>query len=151
VIAAGQTLVLTATEAGGLDLVCILVVDDFAAFRRTVHRILEQRQDIQLVGEASDGLDAVQKAEELLPDLIVLDIGLPKLNGMEAAIKIRELAPKAKMVFLSTESSADVVQKALRLGDGYVLKADAGKELLAAAEAVLQGRQYISTGLAGRI
>ena len=127
----------------------VLVVDDFPAFRRTVHRILEQRQDVQLVGEASDGLDALQKAEELLPDLIVLDIGLPKLNGVEAARRIGKLSPKSKILFLTVESSPNVVQEALSLGGGYVLKAQAERDLLAAVEAVLQGKQFVSRGLLG--
>jgi len=127
----------------------VLVADDFPAFRRTVHRILEQRQDVQLVGEASDGLDALQKAEELLPDLIVLDIGLPKLNGIEAARRIGKLSPKSKILFLTVESSPDVVQEALSLGGGYVLKAQAERDLLAAVEAVLQGKQFVSRGLLG--
>ena len=130
-------------------MVRVLVADDFPAFRRTVHRILEQRQDVQLVGEASDGLDALQKAEELLPDLIVLDIGLPKLNGIEAARRIGKLSPKSKILFLTVESSPDVVQEALSLGGGYVLKAQAERDLLAAVEAVLQGKQFVSRGLLG--
>ena len=105
---------------------------------------------MQIVGEASDGLEAVQKAEELQPDLIVLDIGLPTLNGIEAARRIRKLSPESKILFVSQESSADVVQEALALGAlGYVVKAHAGSELLAAVEAVLQGRQFISSGLSG--
>jgi len=88
----------------------------------------------------------VQKAEELQPDLIVLDIGLPTLNGMEAARRIRKLAPESKIIFLSQESSADVVHEALSLGAlGYVVKAHAGSELLAAVEMVRQGRQFVSS------
>ena len=105
---------------------------------------------MQIVGESSDGLEAVHKAEELQPDLIVLDIGLPKLNGIEAARRIRKLSPKSKILLISQESAADVVQEALALGAlGYVVKAHAGSELLAAAEAVLEGRQFISSGLSG--
>jgi hypothetical protein len=82
--------------------------------------------------------------------LIVLDIGLPSLNGMDAARRIRKLSPKSKILFMSQESSADVVQEALVLGAlGYVVKAHAGTELLAAVEAVLQGSQFVSTGLSG--
>ena len=105
---------------------------------------------LQIVGETSDGLEAVHKAEELQPDLIVLDIGLPTLNGIEAARRIRKLSPESKIVFISQESSADVVQEALALGAlGYVVKAHAGSELLAAVEAVLEGRQFVSSGLSG--
>jgi DNA-binding NarL/FixJ family response regulator len=82
--------------------------------------------------------------------LIVLDIGLPTLNGIEAARQIRKLAPESKIIFLSQESSADVVQEALSLGVlGYVVKAHAGSELLAAVEIVRQGRQFVSSGLSG--
>ena len=94
----------------------VLVVDDYEPFRRFVCSTLEQRPELQIVGEASDGLEAVQKAEELQPDLIVLDIGLPTLNGIEAARRIRKLSPESKILFVSQESSADVVQEALRFG-----------------------------------
>ena len=100
---------------------------------------------MQIVGEASDGLEAVRQAEELKPDLILLDIGLPTLNGIEAARQIRSLAPESKIIFLTQESSADVVREALSLGAwGYVVKARAGSDLLPAVEAVLLGKQFIS-------
>ncbi len=128
----------------------ILVVEDYEPFRRFISSTLHQMPGLQVIGEASDGLEAVQKAEELQPDLIVLDLGLPTLNGMEAARRIRKLSPESKILFLSQESSPDVVQEALRLGAlGYVVKARAGSELLAAVEAVRQGRQFISGGLTG--
>jgi DNA-binding NarL/FixJ family response regulator len=110
--------------------------------------MLETRPELQVIGRVSDGLEAVHKAEKLQPDLIVLDIGLPSLNGIEAARQIRELSPNSKILFLSQESSADIVEEALRLGAlGYVVKAHAGSELLAAVEAVSQGRQFVSGGL----
>ena len=126
----------------------VLVVDDYEPFRRFVCSTLGRRPELQVIGEASDGLEAVQKAEELQPDLIVLDIGLPTLNGIEAARRICKLSPESKILFVSQESSADVVQEALSLGAlGYVVKAHAGSELLAAVEAIRQGRQFISSGL----
>jgi DNA-binding NarL/FixJ family response regulator len=128
----------------------ILVVDDYGPFRQFICSTLRTRPELQIVGEVSDGLEAVHKAEELRPDLIVLDIGLPTLNGIEAARQIRKVAPEYKILFVSQESSADVVQEALALGArGYVVKAYAGSELLAAVEAVLQGRQFVSSGLSG--
>ena len=128
----------------------IIVVDDYDPFRRFICSTLRKRPELQIVGEVSDGLEAVQKAEELQPDLIMLDIGLPSLNGIEAARRIRKLSPKSKILFVSQESSADVVQEALALGAlGYVVKAHAGSELLAAVGAVLKNRQYISSGLSG--
>jgi DNA-binding NarL/FixJ family response regulator len=124
----------------------VLVVDDYEPFRRWVCSTLGERPALQIVGEASDGLEAVRRAEELKPDLILLDIGLPALNGIEAARQIRSLAPESKIIFLSLESSADVVQEALSLGAwGYVAKARAGSDLLRAVEAVLLGKHFVSS------
>ena len=129
----------------------VLVVDDYGPFRRFVCSMLGTRPELQIVGEASDGLEAIQKAEELQPDLIVLDLGLPTLNGIEAARRIRKLSPQSKILFLSQESSSDVVQEALSLGAmGYVVKAHAGSELLAAVESVRQGRQFVGSRSSGR-
>ncbi len=106
--------------------------------------------DLQIVGEASDGLDAVRKAEELQPDLIMLDIGLPQLNGIAAARRICRLSPRSRIVFVSQESSAVMVQEGLRLGAlGYVVKVHAVRDLSAAVEAVRLGRQFVSEGLCG--
>jgi len=128
----------------------VLVVDDYEPFRRFIRSTLTKGPGLQIVGEIADGLEAVSKAEELQPDLIVLDIGLPSLNGIEAARRIRKASPESRIVFISQESSADVVQEALALGAlGYVVKAHAGSELLAAVEAALEGRQFVSSGLSG--
>src|SRR5580704_6585295 len=126
----------------------ILVVDDSDRFRQFVILSLRQRAEFQLIYEASDGLEAVERAEELKPDLILLDIGLPRVNGIEAGRRIRKVSPNSKILFVSQVSTADVVQEALHLGaQGYLLKADAGGELLPAVYAVLQGRQYLSRRL----
>ena len=126
----------------------ILVVDDFESWRRFICSILEKNSELKVICEASDGLEAVQKAEELKPDLIVLDIGLPSLNGIEAARRIRKVAPESKILFLSQVSSAEVVQDALSLGAlGYVVKANAARELLPAIEAALRDRQFVSSGV----
>jgi DNA-binding NarL/FixJ family response regulator len=128
----------------------ILIVDDFESFRQFVCLLLEQRPEFQVIGHASDGLEAIQKAKELRPDLILLDIGLPKLNGIETAKRLRKVTPQTRILFLSQESSSDVVQETLRLGAlGYVLKTRAGNELLPAMETVLRGQQFISSGLKG--
>ena len=128
----------------------VLVVDDYEPFRRFVCSTLAKRPNLKVIGEASDGLEAVRKAEELKPDLIVLDIGLPTLNGIEVARRIRKLCPECKILFMSLESSAGVAQEAFSLGAlGYIVKANAGSELLVAVEAVCQGRQFVSRGLSG--
>lgn len=131
-----------------MTLVRIVVVEDFVAFRRAICSILEKRKNLQVICEVSTGLEAIQKAEELKPDLILLDIGLPKLNGLRAAREIRRLVPECKIIFVSQESSAELVQEALGLGaKGYVAKARVGNDLLFAVEEVLQGRQFVSNNL----
>lgn len=126
----------------------ILIAEDFGAFRRLICSILQKRQDLQVVCEVVDGLEAVRKAEELKPDLILLDIGLPTLNGLHAAREIRKLTPESKIIFVSQESSVDLVQQALSLGaHGYVVKTKLESDLLAAVEAVLEGRRFVSSGL----
>ena len=128
----------------------ILVVDDHDPFRRFVVSALAGQENLQVIGEVKDGLQAVQQAEILQPDMILLDIGLPGLNGIEAASQIRQVASDARIIFVTQEASPEVVQKAFRLGAwGYVIKARAGAELLAAVQAVSQGRQFFSDGLGG--
>ena len=127
------------------------MVEDYEPFRRFLRSTLQKRPELQIVGEVSDGLEAVQKVQTLQPDLIVLDIGIPKLHGMEVSRRVGTLSPQSKILFVSQEISADVVQEALSTGAcGYVVKADAGRELLPAVEAVLQGKLFFSIGVAGR-
>ena len=127
----------------------VLVVEDFEPFRRFISSTLGKRPELHVICEVSDGVEAIHQAEELHPDLIVLDIGLPKLNGIEAARQIRKLSPGSKIIFLTQESSAGVIQEALRLGPvGYVVKTFARSKLLTAVDAVLQGKRFVSCGLA---
>jgi DNA-binding NarL/FixJ family response regulator len=135
-------------EAQSVSRVRFLVVDDFEPYRRFVCSSLGQRPDLQVIGEVSDGLEAVQKAVELQPDLIVLDIGLPKLNGIEAARRIRQLSPSSKIIFLSQHHDLDIVRAALSTGAlGYVRKTDVQDELLRAVDAVLHDKQFVSSSL----
>ena len=122
----------------------VLVVEDSEPFRRFICSTLEKRPEFQVVGKVVDGLEAIEKAEELQPDLILLDIGLPSLNGIEAARRMRKVSPESKIVFVSQESSPDLVQEALRTGAcGYIVKSDAGKELLGAIETVRRGNHFV--------
>ena len=126
----------------------ILVVEDFEPYRAFVTSLLKEKPDVQVISEALDGLEAVAKAQQFSPDLILMDIGLPKLNGIEAARQILEFTPTSKIVFLTQEASAEVVQEAFRLGAwGYVLKSRAANDLPAAIEAVLRGERFVSSGL----
>jgi DNA-binding NarL/FixJ family response regulator len=127
----------------------VLVVDDYEPWLRFVRLTLQIHSELHIIGEASDGLEAVQKAEKLQPDLILLDIGLPKLNGIEAVKQIHEYAPRSKILFLSENRAPSIAAAALRTGAvGYVVKSDAANELLPAIEAVLQDRQFVSACLA---
>ena len=135
---------------GTSAVVPILIVEDFEPFRQYTCLKLEETPQLQVIGEVSDGMEVVRKAEELQPDLILLDIGLPTLNGLEAARRISKLSPKSKIVFLSQESSADIVQETLRSGaSGYVVKSRAEIELLPAVKAVLESGHFVSGGLLG--
>jgi DNA-binding NarL/FixJ family response regulator len=128
----------------------ILIADDYEGWRQQARSLLQAGPQWQVIAEASDGSETVQKAEELKPDLIVLDIGLPNLNGIEAARRIRELSPDSKIIFLSLYNSPDLVQAALSTGAlAYVHKADAQSELLPAVDAVLRGKQFVSSSLKG--
>ncbi len=127
----------------------ILITDDHADWRRQVRLLLlRARPEWQVISEASDGLEAVQKAQDLKPDVILLDIGLPKLNGIEVAQRMRQHSPSSKIIFLSQNSNLDIVRVALDTGAlGYVRKTDVKKKLLPAVDAVLRGKQFPSSGL----
>jgi DNA-binding NarL/FixJ family response regulator len=128
----------------------ILLVDDFEPWRSFVASLLRQNPEWQSICEVSDGLEAIQKAQEFQPDLIVLDIGLPKLNGIEAASSIRNVAPESKILFLSATHSSDIAAAALSAGGhGYVVKSDGASELLMAVEAVLQSKRFVSSTFRG--
>jgi len=129
----------------------VLVVEDHESWRRYFSTLLPKHDGLEVIGEVADGLEAVQKAEELQPDLILLDVGLPTLNGIEAARRVRKVSPASKVLFVSETRSADVAEEALNTGaGGYVLKSDAESELLPAIRAVLEGKRFISAGLAGQ-
>ena len=131
-----------------MSVVRVLIVDDFDPWRAFVIQHLSGHSHVSVLGSASDGLEGVHKAEELQPDLILLDISLPKLNGLDLAQKVRKLVPKVRILFLSSNADPDVVRAAFCAGGaGYVLKSDAGGALLPGMEAVLQGKQFLSSSL----
>ena len=133
-----------------ISLIRVLVVEDSEKFRNFICSTLRERPELRIVGEDTDGLQALQRADELQPDLILLDIGLPSLNGIEVARQVSKLSPRSKILFVSQEFSADVVREALGTGaHGFVVKIDAGSELLKGVSAVLRGDRFVSRSLAG--
>jgi CheY-like chemotaxis protein len=128
--------------------ITVLIADDRETFRHAVSSILAELPELKLLAEAADGAEAVKKAAELNPDLILLDVGLPIVNGVEAAARIRSVAPNTKLLFLTQHDSPDFVTAAMSAGAlGYVLKIDVGSELLQAAIAVVRGERYLSSGI----
>jgi DNA-binding NarL/FixJ family response regulator len=128
----------------------VLIVDDHGSWRRFISTALQPDSRLQVIDEASDGFEAVQKAEALRPDLIVLDIGLPTLNGIEAARRIRTVSPHSNILFFSEQRAPDIAEAALATGaSGYVVKSDADADLLPAIDAIIQGASFISPRFAG--
>lgn len=123
----------------------VLIADDYEDWRKRVRLLLQARPEWQAVGEASDGLEVLQKVDELRPNVILLEIGLPTLNGIEVARRIRRVSPNALIIFLTVDNSPDLEEVALRTGAlGYVYKPRAQRDLLPAIEAALRGEQFVS-------
>jgi DNA-binding NarL/FixJ family response regulator len=123
----------------------ILIADDHEVVRRGLKGLLESHAEWQIAGEAGNGLEVVQKATELKPDVVVLDITMPELNGLEAARRIHKVLPQIEVLFLTVHDSEQMVREALDAGGrGYLLKSDAGRDLLAAVESVRQHKFFLS-------
>jgi DNA-binding NarL/FixJ family response regulator len=123
----------------------ILVVDDHDVIRRVICSLLSSDPTLDVVCQTADGEQAVLKAKELQPDLVLLDISLPGISGIEAARRIRSSSPNSHIIFLSQHDSLQVVESAMRMGGhGYVAKTDAGSELLMAIRSVSAGEQFVS-------
>jgi DNA-binding NarL/FixJ family response regulator len=117
----------------------VLVVDDFEPWRNEIRRILEARPEWKIVSEARDGLEAVRQATELQPDIVLLDLALPTLNGIDAAKIIRERCPKSKIVFVTGFRDGAIREAATGVGAaGYVIKTDVASDLLEAIAAALR-------------
>ena len=120
-----------------------LVVEDHPRFKQLLLSALE-KMGCQIIGQAADGLEAVQMAQELKPDLILLDLGLPKLNGIEVLKRIHELSPDSKVLVVTQDSSPEIADAVLRFGaHGYLFKSDAA-DLPVAVNTILQGGQFSS-------
>jgi len=127
----------------------VLVVDDFKPWHHLIATMLWKQPELRIIEDVSDGLTAVQRAQELQPDLILLDIGLPTISGLEVARRIRQCSPQSKILFISENLSPGIAEEALSTGaGGYLVKSDAANELLPAIKAVLEGKRFISSRLA---
>jgi DNA-binding NarL/FixJ family response regulator len=127
----------------------ILVVDDHEIVRRGICALLSREPDFAVVCDAADGLQAVREAERLQPNIVVLDITMPRMNGLEAATRIREVAPSAEIVFLSQHDSLEIIKEAFRRGGrGYVVKSAASKELVTAVRSVSKKKRYLNARFA---
>jgi DNA-binding NarL/FixJ family response regulator len=128
----------------------VLIVDDYEPWRRFMLSNLLKWPQLQVVGEACDGREAVLKSQQLQPDLILLDIGLPKMNGIETARQIRRQSPNVRILFCTENHSPDIAEAALRTGaKGYVVKSDAARDLFPAMTAVFGGGRFVSPRFAG--
>jgi DNA-binding NarL/FixJ family response regulator len=134
------------------QVVRILVVDDHATVRRSVCALLRGHPAFDVICDVADGIQAVERAEELQPDVVVLDITMPGMDGFEAARRVRKVAPTAEILFLSQHDTIETIRQALRIGAlGYVVKSDAAKELVAAVHAVSEKKQYVSARFAAHV
>jgi DNA-binding NarL/FixJ family response regulator len=126
----------------------VLIVEDFQPFRELLSSKIKHMRGFELLAEAADGLEAVRMATELVPDLVLLDIGLPKIDGIESAKRIRKIIPSARVLFVSEHSESEIVQFACTHGEGYVLKRDVERDLLPAMNSVAYDhRAFVSRGL----
>ena len=122
----------------------IVVVDDFEPWRRSIVSLIEEDPAFEVISEAGDGAEGVRMCCELRPDLVILDVGLPKVNGLEAARQIREVSPDTKILFVSANQSREVIREALRIGAaGFILKKQALRELLRAVRAVVVDEDFL--------
>lgn len=130
----------------------VLIVDDHTLFRRGLRSLLETQEDIEVIGEAANGLEAVEKARELMPDLILMDIWMPQCNGLEATRKIKEEMPYVRIVMLTVSDDDYTLFEAIKAGaQGYLLKDLDPEELFALIRGVMRGEAPISRSLAARI
>ena len=125
--------------------IAILIVDDHTVVRRGLRALLETQPGWTICGEASNGNEAVEKAGQQQPDVVILDIGMPEMNGVLATVKIREIAPRARVLVLTMHNSDELIQSCLEAGaQGYVLKSDAERDLVSAVEALVQDKTYFT-------
>ena len=137
---------------GGTDGVRVLICDDHALFRRGLMMVLEAEEGLEVVGEAEDGEEAVRKAEELTPDVVLMDVRMPKVTGIDAARSIAELVPSAKILMLTVSDEEDDLYAAIKAGaTGYLLKEISIEEVASAIRSVVSGQSLISPSMASKL
>jgi DNA-binding NarL/FixJ family response regulator len=130
----------------------IVLADDHAMFRQGIKNILEGAEDLEVVGEAGDGLNLLELLKKVTPDLVILDISMPNLRGLEATREIKKIAPDVRVLILTMHRDKEYVYHAISTGaEGYLLKEDADTELFAAVDSIRQGKYYISPLLSGEL
>jgi DNA-binding NarL/FixJ family response regulator len=134
-----------------MAMIRVLLVDDHEIARKGIRSVLSGDSNVDVVAESADGEEAVKKAEELHPAIILLDISLPGISGIQAARRIRIVSPDSRIIFLSQHDSVQIARDALSVGaHGYVVKSDAGHDLLRAIEAASEGKTFVSRTLVAR-
>ncbi len=130
----------------------IMLAEDHATVREGLKMIIGAQADMEVVGEAADGRAAIERAKELLPDIIVMDVSMPELNGLKATVKIKQCCPQVKILTLTRHTDDGYLQQLLRAGaSGYVLKQSAATELIHAIRAVASGGKYLDPAVAGKV
>src|SRR5947209_3965704 len=130
----------------------IVLADDHAMLRDGLRMVLDSHSGLTVVGEAEDGRQALELVERLRPDVVVMDIAMPNLNGLDATRRIKHSAPEVKVLILTSHENRQYVTQVVSTGaDGCLLKRSAGTELVIALEALQEGRKYVSPGIAGTV
>jgi DNA-binding NarL/FixJ family response regulator len=130
----------------------VVLADDHAMFRQGIKRILQDAEDLEIVGEACDGLELLDISREMVPDMVIVDISMPNLRGLEATREIKSILPKVKVLILTMHRDKEYVYSAISAGaEGYLLKEDVDMELFVAVEKIRQGGRYISPILSGEL
>ncbi|MEO7746012.1 MAG: response regulator transcription factor [Actinomycetota bacterium] len=147
-----ETTVDPVTPARPSERIRVLVADDHALYRRGLEMVLGQEDDIEIVGEAGDGAEAIARAEELLPDVVLMDIRMPRRSGIEACTAIKDVVPSTKIVILTISDEESDLYEAVRAGaNGYLLKDVPGEEIADGIRAVVGGQSLISPSMASKL
>jgi DNA-binding NarL/FixJ family response regulator len=136
------------TKRLGMSVIHVLVVDDFTPWHRFVSHLFDSESDLQITSVAIDGLDAVQKAKQFRPDLVLMDLSLPGTNGIDATHQILTHSPRSKVLVVTEHRDSDLIRAAFEVGAcGYVLKSDCSSDLLLGIRTVLMGQWFVSRSL----